>query len=326
MLDAFRIPAINRTIVRNIAARSTGRAAMRLASLLAPRWAVAHAADWFVTPPRHASPAREAHALDGGWRVDVGFADGTLATWRFGEAWRPVVILSHGWGGRATQWAAWIAPLRQAGFQVIVFDHLAHGHSTGRQAPITAFAAGLAAVARDAERRGSTVAGLVGHSLGCAAIGIALKGELRDLQAARVVQIAPPSSLIRYSRHFARHIGLPERLRAAMQWRLEQRIGAAWERFEMPQAVQGIRAACLFIHDDDDRDVSIDSGLTVARAWEGARFKRTFGLGHVRILRDAHTIGAAIDFLTGRVEFAHPPDANEWSRAFASLSGNAPLY
>ena len=66
--------------------------------------------------------------------------------------------------------------------------------------------------------------------------------------------------------------------------------------------------------------VRFASGLAVARAWPGARFKRTFGLGHRRVLRDAGVIGAALDFMSGRVVFSPPPQADEWSEAFASLS------
>ena len=114
-------------------------------------------------------------------------------------------------------------PLHDAGFQVWLFDHVSHGLSEGRETPIADFAKGVTAVVRAAEVEGVSIAGFVGHSLGCAGITIALRGELSDLKNIRVVQIAPPASLIRYSRFFARMLGLPERIRAAMQWRLEQK-------------------------------------------------------------------------------------------------------
>jgi pimeloyl-ACP methyl ester carboxylesterase len=291
---------------------------------------VQQAADWFVTPPRHTAPGREARALDGGVRLNIPVGGGHVAAWRFGDVWHPLVVLSHGWGGRGAQLAAWIAPLMRAGFQVIVFDHVAHGASSGRQAPITAFADGLCAVVTSAEQRGVQVAGFVGHSLGCPAIAMALKGPLKHLQSGQhppaVVLLAPPASLIRYSRFFARNVGLSERLRVAMQWRIEQRIGFSWSGLELPHAVHGIAVRALVIHDEHDCDVRIESGLAVARAWEGACFKRTFGLGHRRILRDASVVAAGVDFLTGAVQFPLAPAENEWSRAFSSMSGNAPLY
>ena len=90
----------------------------------------------------------------------------------------------------------------------------------------------------------------------------------------------------------------------------------------MPDAVASLTAKALVIHDQGDRDVRIESGLTVARSWPDARFKRTFGLGHRKILRDRHVIAATVDFLADRVEFSRPPEADEWS----AFPGPAPIY
>ena len=247
---------------------------------------------------------------------------GKLAAWQFGDHWRPAIVASHGWGGRGAQFREFVPVLLDAGFQVWLFDHIGHGMSEGHEAPITDFAKGVVAVARAAETEGVTVAGFVGHSLGCAGIGIALRHELLALNNVRVVQIAPPASLIRYSRFFAHMLGLPERVRAAMQWRPEQKIGVNWQEFEMPGAVAALTAKALVIHDQDDKDVRIESGLTVARSWPDARFKRTDGLGHRKILRDRNVIAATADFLTNRVEFMPPPQLDEWS----AFPGPAPLY
>jgi hypothetical protein len=40
--------------------------------------------------------------------------------------------------------------------------------------------------------------------------------------------------------------------------------------------------------------------LGIAAAWPGAHFMKTSGLGHRRILRDAQTVAAAVDFIVGR--------------------------
>jgi pimeloyl-ACP methyl ester carboxylesterase len=136
------------------------------------------------------------------------------------------------------------------------------------------------------------------------------------------VLIAPPASVIRYSKFFARYLGISERIRAAMQWRFEQRTGVAWQVFELPHSVAGIAAKALVIHDRDDREVSIDSGLAIARVWPDARFHETRRLGHSRILRDGDVIRSSIDFLANRVEFQRPPASGERS----PYQEPAPLY
>ncbi len=317
--------SINSTIVRFVGT-TLSRAGFAAATMLAPGWTVRTLAQKFITPPRIRHTPAELQFLEQGRRDLIDSPMGQLAAWQFGNPAKPAIIASHGWGGRGAQFRAFVPALLDAGYQVWLLDHAGHGHSGGREAPITDFARGIAAVARHLEFMQISVAGFIGHSLGCAGIGIALRNDLKHLHPVRVVQIAPPASLIRYSRFFARAIGLPERLRAAMQWRLEQKIGVNWQEFEMPRAAATINAPALVIHDQQDRQVHIESGLAVARAWPGARFKRTFGLGHHRILRDPAAVAATIDFLLDRVEFSVPPAPDEWSLAFASLSGSAPLY
>ncbi len=57
-----------------------------------------------------------------------------------------------------------------------------------------------------------------------------------------------------------------------------------------------MRAEAIVIHDEDDNDVVIASGRALARAWPGAKFMQTRGLGHRRILRDAAVIAVAVEF------------------------------
>lgn len=303
----------NSTNVRHFARLAWHRVSLGVASAVAPRHAVARAARLFATPPRYPHTARELEALALGTRFDVETSLGTLAAWRFGRRDRPAVLMSHGWGGRGAQWRAFIPALLEAGYQPVLFDHAGHGYSAGHESSLVHFVKGLEAVAVRIEREGVRIAAVMGHSLGAAAVGGWLNATRRD---ARAVLIAPATSMQRYSSHFARRLGLPERVRHAMQEHFEQRLGMPWQAFELPQWVAGVQAPALVIHDGDDRDVSIASGLALARAWPGARFVATQGLGHRAILRAPEVARDALDFIAGRVVFAPPPACGE-TRAFA---------
>jgi pimeloyl-ACP methyl ester carboxylesterase len=279
---------------------------------------VAEAARLFLTPPQGGPRARDRDFLAGGEGFVVRVGEARLAAWRFGAHDRPAVILSHGWGGRGAQLRAFVPALEAAGFQAVVFDHAGHGHSEGRQSSLVDFARGLAAVAQALDARGIAVAGVIGHSLGAAAIAPFLRASGRRLRA---VLVAPPSSLVGYSAWFAKTLGLGERLRARLQRTVERRYGVRWEELELPRAVAGLDAPALVIHDGDDREVRLRSGLAVARAWPGARFVRTAGLGHHAILRDAGVVRDAVDFLGGEVAFPRPPAPDEWS----AFPGPAPI-
>ncbi|MEO8101082.1 MAG: alpha/beta fold hydrolase [Betaproteobacteria bacterium] len=325
MSQTLSLP-FNSTIVRVYLSRFATRVGVSLAAAFAPAWMARKASQWFITPPRIVHTPRELQTLTHGTRLSITSPMGKLAGWRFGHPAHPAIIASHGWGGRGAQFREFVPALTKAGYQVLLFDHVSHGYSEGSEAPITDFAKGVSTVAKHAESQGIRIAGFIGHSLGCAGIGIALRHDLQHLKDIRVVQIAPPASLIRYSRFFAKTLGLSERIRAAMQWRLEQKIGVQWTEFEMPRAAASLTAKALVIHDQLDRDVRIENGLSVARAWPDARFKRTFGLGHRKVLRDSAVITAAVDFLQDRVQFSRPPEVDQWSLAFAAQPGVAALF
>ena len=271
------------------------------------------ASDLFLTPPRFAHPAPEQRLLGAGLRINVATSAGQIATWRFGDASHPVIIMSHGWGGRGAQFRAFVPKLTAAGYQVIIFDHIGHGMSDGRQAALVDFWRGVDAVWDHASADELTVAGLIGHSLGAAAIASALRRPLSGVAHAgnpRAVLIAPPSSLIGYSRMFSRYMGIPERIRAAMQWRFEKRYGVEWREFELPHSVESINSAALFIHDRDDKETRFEGGLAMARTWRDARLLATEGWGHRRILHSAPVVQSAIDFIADDVTFARAADVD----------------
>lgn len=287
------------------------RVKLGVASLVAPTHAADIAARLFCAPPRHPHTPRERELLATGARFDVTRGFKRIAAWRFGRPDRPAVVASHGWGGRGAQWRAFVPALLEEGYQVVVFDHSGHGHSDGHEATLVHFVDGLDAIVGELESRGATIAALLGHSLGAAAVGTWLNRTARDIPA---VLLSPPASVLRHSHHFARRLGIPERVRRAMQEKIERRIGQAWADFELPGSVANARSRALVIHDADDAEVPFAAGLGVARAWNGAALLRTQGLGHRAILRDPQVVRDAVDFLQRRMVFAPPPA--EGARAF----------
>ena len=306
----------NSTNVRQVMGWALTYLRFRIASLAAPTRAADAAARRFATPPRFQHTAPELELLSLGERFTVGAGDVDLAAWRFGRGERPAVLMSHGWGGRGAQFRRFVAPLRDAGYQVVLFDHVGHGHSGGDASTLVHFAAGIEAVAKHVEASGARIAGIVGHSLGAAATGAWLNANGRT---PRAVLIAAPTSLQRYSELFARQLGLSEKVRAAMQQRFEALLGRPWKDFELPGAVARVRAPALVIHDRDDTEVHPRAGLALARAWPGARYLATNGLGHRGVLRDAAVIQDVVDFLADRVVFAPPPEASRGSGIPAPL-------
>jgi pimeloyl-ACP methyl ester carboxylesterase len=264
------------------------RTAFRTVGSVAPGVAARWAETIFCRPPRHESRPGEEAFLATGSRLTVKSEDQDLAVWIWGKG--PVVILTHGWGGRAGRFSAIAAELAQAGFRVVLFDAPAHGASMGRQASLPQFARALREVADTV----GPVHGLIGHSLGGAAVSLAMRDGLR---ADRAVLLAPPADVVLFSHAFAEHLRIPRRARDVMQQNLETRLQFRFEELHIPTLARTMTAPALIIHDVEDPDVPYAHGEQIACAWPGAQLLPTTGLGHRAILRDPAVVRRAIDFL-----------------------------
>jgi pimeloyl-ACP methyl ester carboxylesterase len=247
----------------------------------------------FSTPFR-SSRARALAAPTGDARVDtIDVAGQAIATYTWGDpAQQPYVLFAHGWSSHGTRFLPWVPKLREAGFAVVAFDQPAHGRSSGDRTNLHAFANTLLAVG---ERFGPA-AMLVGHSLGGAAVSVAMA---QGLQAERVVLIAPAADPEAATDRFAKMIGLPQRLFRALICSFERHVGVAFDDLQAHRNAPCIARPALIVHDLEDREVPWSEGERYARYWADSRLLSTRGLGHNRIAGDAGTIAAALRFMRG---------------------------
>jgi pimeloyl-ACP methyl ester carboxylesterase len=264
------------------------RTAFRTVGSLAPGVAARWAEAIFCSPPRREPrPAEEAFLATGN-RLTVKSENQDLAVWTWGQG--PMILMAHGWGGRAGRFSAIASALVQAQFGVVLFDAPAHGASMGRQASLPQFARALSDVA-DAV---GPVHGLIGHSLGGAAVSLALRD---GLHAERAVLLAPPADVVLFSDAFAEHLRIPLRARDVMRQNLETRLRFRFDELHVPTLAQAMTTPALVIHDREDPDVPYSHGEEIAQAWPGAQLVSTTGLGHRAILRDPNVIHRTVEFL-----------------------------
>jgi pimeloyl-ACP methyl ester carboxylesterase len=264
------------------------RTAFRTVGSVAPGVAARWAENIFCRPPRNEPrPSEEAFLLTGERRT-VRSEDQDLAVWTWGDG--PVVILTHGWGGRAGRFSSLAGALVDGGFRVVLFDAPAHGASMGRQASLPQFARALRQVG---DVMGPTY-GLVGHSLGGAAVSLAMG---RGLRAQRAVLLAAPADVFLFSHAFAQHLRIPPRAHDVMHQNLAARLQFRWDELHIPTLAKGLSAPALIVHDLQDADVPYSHGEEIARAWPGAELYTTTGLGHRALLRNPEVIRRAVEFL-----------------------------
>ena len=264
------------------------RTAFRAVGSVAPGVAARWAESIFCSPPRHEPRPSEEAFLATGNRLTVKSENQDLAVWTWGDG--PLVIMAHGWGGRAGRFSAIAGALVQAQLRPVLFDAPAHGASMGRLASLPQFARAL----RDVADAIGPVHGLIGHSLGGAAVALAMRD---GLHADLAVLLAPPADVVLFSDAFAEHLRIPLRARDVMRQNLETRLQFRFEELHVPTLARTMSAPLLVIHDRDDPDVPFSHGEEIASAWPGAQLVATTGLGHRAILRDPDVVLRTVEFL-----------------------------
>lgn len=258
-----------------------------LAPRLLGRWAYAL---WFSTRRFPESAAGRQVTLRA-MRETVTLRDIPVAVYRWGSG--PPVLFMHGWSGRGSQVAAFVEPLLNAGFQVIALDAPGHGDTPGTRTNVLECADALLAL----QQRYGPWHGAITHSFGGMVLAYAMN---HGLAVRRAVCISAPADVDFLVESFAGTLHMHRAVVRDLQRRLEARFdGDFRERVSTLNNVRRLATPALIVHDELDTSVPWQQGERIAAAWPGARFLKTRGLGHGRILRDREVIRAVADFIAG---------------------------
>jgi pimeloyl-ACP methyl ester carboxylesterase len=271
---------------------SVVRAYFGIVSRVMPGLARRQAERIFTLPPRYTG--RTMQSVDAR-RETVVSGGHSLAVWEAGPLVAPAVLLAHGWGGRGLQMESLVVPLLAAGRRVVWFDQPGHGESGYGAVGLPDFVHALHALA---STHGPFEA-VIGHSLGAAAAGIALR---RGLHVERVVFVSSPASLTEYTYKFARVLGITPSTREAMRQRLELRYAMSFADIDRIDELAQLHLPALFVHDSADTEIPFENSLRLHARMPDARLIKTYGLGHRRILRDCSVVRTIVDFVRGDVK------------------------
>ena len=274
------------------------RTARGAAARLFPARAERRLRDFMLTPRRPAADnGTDLVRTDNAARVP--YASRWLRVWSFGEG--PTILLAHGWSGFAAQFDAWIEPLVAAGHRVVLFDAPAHGGSGGRQTNIMDMAGAIQQVAG----LYGPVHAIVAHSFGAPATLFALR---HGLKVERLVLMAAPLSLAKFSLFVAHVLGLPLSVRGRLQRNMERKLQFRWDEADTDKVLADLVAEraldVLLVHDRRDREVPFACAERIASVVPSARLVATEGNGHTRLLRNGAVIAEAAAFLRAPTESA----------------------
>ncbi|GLC25669.1 alpha/beta fold hydrolase [Roseisolibacter agri] len=263
------------------------RLGLAVASRVAPPLAEWQAARLFLTPRRRSLRDPVIPGIPADPRAFVA-AGHPIVGWSWGEG--PTVLLVHGWNGRAADMVALAEGLVHAGYRAVAIDLPAHGRSPGRRTSIAEWRRILPALA--AQLGG--IHAVVGHSLGGAAVTLALEA---GLQAHAAVLLAPARAPRPYVARVGRFLGLPSARAAGMERRLESLVGGALAHFDAARAAATLTVPALVLHDPADDEVPWADGAAIADAWPLGAVEPVVGEGHFRILAAPEVVERVVEFI-----------------------------
>ena len=253
------------------------RLALQLYGRMAPEKAGRLVNRMAFRPSRLPMPSRYEYLLDNADSyTQLQHGARTIPVYSWGQG--PVILGVHGWAGAGIQFGAWVNPLVEAGYRVVLFDAPAHGRAQGESTNLFEMAEVVARVAASVGR----VHGVLAHSIGCIAAARAIADGLKPDY---LVMLAPPVSLTAVMDNLGRQLGLSQDVLAVHLQLMEERFGkSVWEQLDLEVLSRTLTQRGLTVIDDDDTSISPDESERVFNNWENANVLRTRGLGHHRLL------------------------------------------
>lgn len=253
----------------------------------------------FCTPPIPAETDFDQKVLAAAQIDRIGFEGQELHCYSWGEG--KTVLLVHGWGSKASHLALLARHVARSGMRTVVIDGPSHGLSLKsgemQQSSMFEFGRALAAVA---DEFGSPYA-LVGHSLGALASLFSSAGYGKfapyRLNPERLVLVSSPLSIRYIIEVYCRREGMDRRQEQELTAELERGFDFAVEDYTAIQALHGIRAKMLIVHDEEDEEVPFSDAVSLHKRKAGSQLVVTNGAGHQKILANRAMLRAVEVFL-----------------------------
>lgn len=258
----------------------------RIAPQLAHRWFV----NLFFSPPRYPIPKHEHHVIQRAKKFSVQVRQHEIQCYSWGKG--PVVLMVHGWAGRASQFRYFIEHFVASGYRVISFDSLAHGLTKGKQTTIIDFKDAILKI----EKHVGAIDALIGHSLGGGACLFALS---EGLNVSTLITIATPTLGDEIIDEFSNRIGASEQAKSFLRKSIYDRLNKTFDEFMSTHFIPKIKSPLdfLVLHDEHDKEASLRNAEKIMETYPQTTFIKTSGLGHVRILKDERTMASCLEFI-----------------------------
>ncbi len=213
-----------------------------------------------------------------------------------GQTQKPTILLLHGWGGEAGLMGAFVVPLEEMGYRVLIPDLPGQGRAKGRLVDTRLSATAIV----ELHKQHGPFRSIIGHSLGgllgcmVAAGHEAIGGRV---EIKNLVTINSPVSLGSVISGLGGAIGLASGVIDEIARRAEFDLGLPLAEIHAQRLLDRTNLPVLAFHDVDDPFIPHAGSLARLAVHPMLQSRETSGLGHISVLENEPVITQVMDFL-----------------------------
>jgi uncharacterized protein len=210
------------------------------------------------------------------------------------------IVVLHGWGSNAELMLPLAAPLRRAGFNLLVCDARSHGRSDlDSFSSLPRFAEDLGMVIAWLKGRHPRLAdriAVLGHSVGA---GAALFEASRNADITAIISIAAFADPAQVTADYLRPLHFPSLIIRLVSRYVEWIIGYRFTAIAPMNTVRSITCPILLVHGAADQTVAVDDAYLILANCGGryARLLEIGGAGHNSVDQIERHLGDLLAFL-----------------------------
>jgi len=273
------------------------RLSFKVLGIISPSLAGRLALRLFMTPTRFRTPRKEKVLRESATLKFITVRDRKIAVRTWGDENAPTVLLSHGWGGRCTQFHAFIPPLLEAGYRIVGFDVPAHGDSEGKRTNMMDVASVISEITKDE----GPIEAIIGHSFGTGTALLSI--DKYQIETKKIILIACFSDVIWITDLFGEAFDLRKSTLEAMrkialkEFKHTYGIQWTWQDISPLETIKRFKGELLFIHDKNDHEVPYEQGKRLQNVAPHAQVMTTSGYGHRKILIYKKVVETTLEFI-----------------------------
>ncbi|TQV88436.1 alpha/beta fold hydrolase [Aliikangiella coralliicola] len=206
--------------------------------------------------------------------------EGEIQLYKRGQG--PIVLLSHGWSGSASQMFPLMEKISKAGYQAVAFDQLAHGRSSSDEANLFLFIKTMRHLVSHFENR-HRIEAVVCHSMAAAAALNAITNPYPMLL------IAPVFDFLNSLFEKVVESGVPKQLLVNVLNDLEKQHDMKISQIDPRDKVKNYPGNIHIVHDRGDRFTPHSISETMSQKHQQVNLVSTNDLGHGRIINSDET-------------------------------------